>query len=482
MDLLRLRKLGGFKPVQIGRIRLGLLVSMILVLPALSAVTSALAQTDEDIQKAVDYFQQGQNAHEKGELPLAVELYKKALHILPEFPEAEFQLGNAYLSLNQPDNAERAFRRAAAMREDWTPPIAALGSLLVSDRRFDEARPLLLKTLSYEPRNPVALSALTELYLNTSVDPSNLRDLLQQLTEATNSARPTAILLAARSSVQLRLGDARGALASAERAVSADPQSLSAAVAAANAALANSDPEKAEAFIRPFLASGRSSDQIDIIKARIAAARGQISAAIALLEPLAEKSDEAARLLLALKAATSENPAEIEASLASDPKNVQILGRLCDAYRTRDPLKAMEYCRRASEEMPGEIRFAAGYAAALVQARRYDEAISLLQKLLTVQPENSTMRANLATALFQANRLQEARTEFIRLTEAPNPAPAAYYFRAIVQDRLGEYLDAMANYQLFLNRADPTQFGLEIEKVKLRLPALEKAIKNTKRK
>ncbi|MCV4627064.1 hypothetical protein OFC18_33845, partial [Escherichia coli] len=76
--------------------------------------------------------------------------------------------------------------------------------------------------------------------------------------QATTSVRPTAILLSAKASVQLRLDDPRGALQSAERALSIDPQLLSAALTAANASLAVNDPEKAENYLRAIRASGRS--------------------------------------------------------------------------------------------------------------------------------------------------------------------------------------------------------------------------------
>jgi hypothetical protein len=52
-----------------------------------------------------------------------------------------------------------------------------------------------------------------------------------------------------------------------------------------------------------------------------------------------------------------------------------------------------------------------------------------------------------------------------------------HYFLGITHDQLNEYLDAMANYQQFLRLADAAQNKLEIEKVNLRLPILQKQIK-----
>jgi len=57
-----------------------------------------------------------------------------------------------------------------------------------------------------------------------------------------------------------------------------------------------------------------------------------------------------------------------------------------------------------------------------------------------------------------------------------------YYFLGIIYDQSKEYMDALANYQQFLKLADSEKNKLEIEKVNLRLPALQKQIKEKKGK
>ena len=80
----------------------------------------ASAQSNEKTQQAIGFFNQGQDAHEKGDLKAALELYDKAIEVIPDFPEAELQRGNALISLKRPEEAEKAFRRALEIREDWT--------------------------------------------------------------------------------------------------------------------------------------------------------------------------------------------------------------------------------------------------------------------------------------------------------------------------------------------------------------------------
>jgi Flp pilus assembly protein TadD len=174
--------------------------------------------------------------------------------------------------------------------------------------------------------------------------------------------------------------------------------------------------------------------------------------------------------------------AELEKQLVADLKNPVLLGKLCTAYRVSDPTKSLDYCRRAAEASPNEIQPVVGYGGALVQSKRYDEAVIVLRRLITIAPDNATAHANLATALFQLKRYPEAKTEFRWLTDHQPEQSIAYYFLAIIHDQLAEFPDAAANYQLFLKLADPESSKLEIEKVNLRLPLVQKFIKEGKGK
>jgi len=158
------------------------------------------------------------------------------------------------------------------------------------------------------------------------------------------------------------------------------------------------------------------------------------------------------------------------------------LERLCILSRTENPQKSLDYCRRASELEPNNINHAVSFGAALVQAKRFPEAANFLLKIKQLAPDNYTARANLAAALFQLKRFQEAKTEYAWLTERQPDLSVGYYFLAIAHDNLGEYIDAMANYQQFLRLADPKVNQLEIDKVNLRLPSLDKLIKQQQKK
>lgn len=430
----------------------------------------------------VALFNLGQDAHEKGKLTEAVELYKKAIAAMPEFPEAEFQLASAYVSLGRDADAEPEFRRALELREDWTLPMVGLGALLVRKGDFDAAGELLEKAIAAEPANSGAYVSLAELRIRTKAPPEQLRPLLEQLKLLTSKANPTAAALTARAALERTLGDGPAAKSSITRALALDPKNRGALAEEIQIALASTDVsgalEKARSLVQ--LSSGDATSKI--LLARAQAANGLIDESLKTLDSIPSPTAEVAALRKVIASDSDLSAADVEKMLAADPGNAALNGRLCGMLRTADPTRAMDFCKRAYEIEPSNLAHVIGYAAALVQAKQYSAAVDLLKRTLAVAPDNYTAHANLATALFQLRRYEEAKAEFLWLSEKQPDLAITYYFLAIVHDQLTEYMDAMANYQQFLKLADASRHQLEIDKVNLRLPSLQKQIKDRKGK
>ena len=72
---------------------------------------SGAAQTEpfgDDATDPVRLFERGQSAHARGDLEKALVYYEQALKVRPEFPEAEFQRGNALTSLGRLSESDRS--------------------------------------------------------------------------------------------------------------------------------------------------------------------------------------------------------------------------------------------------------------------------------------------------------------------------------------------------------------------------------------
>src|ERR1043165_5461079 len=126
----------------------------------LSAGLVVSAQTVEtfgdDATDPVRLFERGQSAHAHGELEKAIGFYEQALKVKPEFPEAEFQLGNALASLGRLPQAEAAFRLAISYKKTWSLPYSALGTLLIRQQHHKEAEQMFRQALAVDKNDAVA--------------------------------------------------------------------------------------------------------------------------------------------------------------------------------------------------------------------------------------------------------------------------------------------------------------------------------------
>ena len=468
---------GSFRSRSIPTLGCALLIAMFAL-----AQTAPSQSGDDSSDEAIVLFNKGQDSHEKGDFNAAIENYEKALKLIPDFPEAALQRGNAYLSLGRLDSAEAAFRQALELREDWSLASANLGSVLVRKNNFAEAEKYLLKAIETDELNFPAYAAMTELRLKTKAQPDVLNALLLRIRALTGKANPTASIWASRAALENSAGDRKSAKASAAKALELDPKYQFALSTIADIAILEHDPAAADVFVKRLEAIAPGSDATIALRARLLVAQGKTSDALELLNSVAKPGAEVSDLRSQLVAASTDNTQELEKQLETNPKSAGVLAKLCTAFRVSDPAKALDYCRRASEADPNSVQPVVGYGAALVQAKRYEDAVIILRRLLTIAPENSTAHANLATALFQLKRHPEAKVEFRWLTDRQPDQAVGYYFLGIIHDQLAEFPDAAANYQQFLRLADPESSKLEIEKVNLRLPVVQRLIKEGKGK
>jgi tetratricopeptide (TPR) repeat protein len=460
------------------------------------------AQTDDPTDGETDpvrLFERGQNAHAKGDLQRALALYEGALKLRPEFPEAEYQRGVALVALDRFPEAEKSFTHAIDLKKDWARPNSALGSLLARMERDREAETILRRALKLGANDDATVDALSAVRLRAG----DKVEALALSRAAAHDDNATAAAWTWRAVVERASGEKDAALNSLGHALQIDPNYVSALRERAELRIDAKDYEHAIEDLKTALAI-KADDQ-------------RLSIRLANVYDLAGKPDEAQRIYQAVgvtnaspppsgrafdkqlqlmqgtpeefDAANSDDPARarpaLETLVARNPKAASLWARLGEVTRRADPQKSAESFRRASEIDPANPKYATGYAAALVQQRRFAEAESILRRVLAAAPNEYTAHANLALALYELKRYAEALTEYEWLAAARPEIAATYFFIATAHDNLGEYQQALDAYGKFLTRADPVNNKLDIEKVNLRLPRLRDQIsrgQGTKRK
>ncbi len=94
----------------LARARLRAIVLTSATVLLLVCASLAGAQTEDALGDGaadpVKLFEQAQTAHARGDLERALSYYEEAIKVKPEFPEAEFQMGNVLASLGRLGDAE----------------------------------------------------------------------------------------------------------------------------------------------------------------------------------------------------------------------------------------------------------------------------------------------------------------------------------------------------------------------------------------
>ena len=463
-----------------------LLPASCILLLALSSAAPVRAQTEEafgdDATDPVRLFERGQSAHAHGDFEKALSFYEQALKVRPEFPEAQFQRGNALASLNRLDEAEAAFHAAIALKKTWSLPYSTLGALLIRRQRDAEAEQLFRQALAIDPQDGLALRMLADVRLRAK-DPKQALEFAQRATALPEAPPSSWIVLAL---AQKANGDKAAAKTTLDRVIADDARNVAALVERADL---STEVKQFDAALDDLTAAAKIKPGDKGIAARLAdtyqkAGKPEQAAAVAKAAGLEvappPNSGGVVGAPEEIQAANSDDPLvarkALEKLLEKNPRNALLLARLGASYRTDNPARSLEYYRQAAEIKPDAPEYALGYAAALVQARRFADAVSVLRQVVRVDAQNYAAHANLATALYELKRYGEALPEYEWIVSAKPDVVVAYYFIATAHDYLGEYPEALASYEKFLAAADAKTNQLEIEKVKLRLPSLRRQI------
>lgn len=447
----------------------------------------AHAQTVMDIGDAegdpIKLFERGQDAHAQRDYQTAIKLYDEAIKLRSDFPEAEYQRGQALVSLGRFPDAEKSFRRAVELRPEWALPYVALGSQLLRARHTVEAESVLGKALELDSRSARALVGLaSELHAQPQLYQDSLAVLLRLLQQLSDDSNATSEYWTARGLTEEALGKKVEALVSYQRAVGLDAQNYRALLARAQLRANTNDKEGALADMQAARRLAPNDAEVKLQSINIYLQTGRKAEARRdweALDPAIRALPEAVALHNSMLTCdeTPENRAALEKLLVETPRDASLLACLGASYRRADPARALEFYRRAADIEPNNLDLAVGYTAALVQARRFEEATIIARRVLKVAPDRFEAHANLATALYELKRFPESLVEFNWLTAAKPDLAAAYFFIATAHDFLGEYAEALTAYESFLARADAVANKLEIEKVNLRLPSLRSQIK-----
>jgi tetratricopeptide (TPR) repeat protein len=441
------------------------LLSLFVLAPAtLAAGQPAPAAAQGD---AAYYFLLGRHLETIGRADDAIKAYERAIAIDPASADLRAELAGLYArqdnALEAIANAEAALARDASNVEAnriLGTVYAAYAERRLPLRRGDDpatypARAIAALEQARGGGNDIGLDLiLGRLYLQTKAYEKAV-PLLANVVEEQPSLVDAAILL---STAQEGAGHTSDAVATLKRVLGENPDSFRAQVrlaevfeqdeqwseAADALARAQSLNPRATVLTRrravALLSAGRAPESRDLLQSAIAAGRADGKDPV-LLYLLAE-SQRSAKDLAAARATA-------EKLIAANPGDARGLHVLSLIQQDTGDFKGAEKTLRdliASDPMDANALNSLGYMLA-ERGQRLDEAVTFLERALTIEPGNPSYLDSLGWAYFQQGRLDLADSP---LTQAADKLQT----NSVVQDHLGDlrfkqrrFADAVAAWE-----------------------------------
>lgn len=457
------------------------------------------ARAEDPAKKAASAFEAGQNAHQAGNLDEAIRLYTQALALDAGLWQAEFQRGAAYRSVGKLSEAKKSITGVLELLKEYadSPELRGiraraqmmLGDIAAAEGRTGEAETAYRSVLELDPVNAGARAALSDLYLSTGKP----ADAAREAAEAIRAGEDSPGIFVIQAVALGAIGRTEDALASYGEALRREPDNSRALDGRSGLYLKLGRTAEAIADLRRLVSH---DPRFKSVLAAALAETGGYDEAIGLYRSALESdgSNPEARTglaaLLIRAGREKEAIAELESLIKAEPNRADLQSQLGELYLASDPEKALAGYTAAAKIEPDKPGHLIGVGSALVRLKRYPEAIGALRKALSMNPGPKVeyfVHTNLATALFEMDDFANAAREFLWILKYQEGegnrkrAAISLYFLGICFDKLGDYEQALKAYQNFLSLAAPEN-QLEVEKIKLRLPSLQRQIREGKGK
>jgi tetratricopeptide (TPR) repeat protein len=217
------------------------------------------------------------------------------------------------------------------------------------------------------------------------------------------------------------------------------------------------------AYAETLVERGRADDAIRELNAGFRAGRGDYRNMA--------RARELRGALLLKRGRMTQALADLRLACALDPALAGARFDLASALDAAgDESGAEENFRRALAMKPDDPQFLRGTGRFLLQHRRGEEAVPMLERLLALKPDDAQTASDLGTAFIQLQELDRARQVFETILARDPSHPVALATLGSIDEKEGRFVDAVRRYESYL--ASNPREGSLTDQVKTRLARL----------
>ena len=157
-------------------------------------------------------------------------------------------------------------------------------------------------------------------------------------------------------------------------------------------------------------------------------------------------------ILLARQGNFEEAIPYLSKAVELNPQDAVTPGNLCGALALSNgrTAQSIEYCQQAVTALPDDVQSHANLAIALSNAGKVDDAIAELETAAKLAPGDGAIQRNLAIALAQKGRLEQAITHLERAMQLAPDFVEGYYYLGAIYATSGRLKDANAQWRHLL--------------------------------
>jgi len=389
----------------------------------LEAVTAREdAPLQAELALVAAYVNQGQHAKA---LTLAESLVKKR----PDDPIVHQTLGSVRLARKEPAAARASFSKAVELDPLYTPAVASLAQLDLNEKRPADARARFEAVLAKDPKNEQAMLGLAEVLARTRAPSAEIAAVLQRAIAAQPGSVSARLALI---NLYLRDRDSRAALAAAQEAAASLSQDARILDALGRAQLAAGDTNQAiETFNRTAKADPRSVAPYLRLASVYSSRKELDKAADSLLKAQQIAPGDpnvAGNLVVVYLAMDKENEALKQAKglQAASPSSAMGLMLEGDVHAARQRWTPAERAYREALKLePAAEAIAVKVHHVLVASKKNVEADAFIRKWLGEHPKGVATRSYLAEQSLKSRDWKGAAAQYETIVaQQPDNVPA----------------------------------------------------------